>query len=201
MRICFFGDSFTNGTGDDHCLGWVGRICADARSQGCDLTSCNLGIRRDTSSNILTRWKSEAHARLPDRSNPRLVFAFGNNDAAGADEGGAPRVTPSTTRANANEILSNARAWTPTLMIGPIPQTGSPALTERVLRLSTELKELCHGLDVPFLDLALAPDAVWAAWRAEASAGEGVHPNKTGYGALAHFIGAWPARRSWLAGK
>ena len=25
MRICFFGDSFVNGTGDDECLGWVGR--------------------------------------------------------------------------------------------------------------------------------------------------------------------------------
>lgn len=26
MRICFIGDSFVNGTGDDTCLGWVGRI-------------------------------------------------------------------------------------------------------------------------------------------------------------------------------
>jgi acyl-CoA thioesterase-1 len=29
MRICFFGDSFVNGTGDDDGLGWVGRIVAD----------------------------------------------------------------------------------------------------------------------------------------------------------------------------
>ncbi|HZC55143.1 MAG TPA: hypothetical protein VE396_03730 [Xanthobacteraceae bacterium] len=30
IRICFFGDSMVNGTGDDACLGWVGRICAAA---------------------------------------------------------------------------------------------------------------------------------------------------------------------------
>jgi hypothetical protein len=28
IRICFFGDSIVNGTGDDACLGWVGRICS-----------------------------------------------------------------------------------------------------------------------------------------------------------------------------
>ena len=35
-RICFFGDSFVNGTGDDDALGWVGRLCAAERRAGLD---------------------------------------------------------------------------------------------------------------------------------------------------------------------
>ena len=28
LRICFVGDSFVNGTGDETKLGWTGRLCA-----------------------------------------------------------------------------------------------------------------------------------------------------------------------------
>ena len=74
MRICFIGDSFVQGTGDDACLGWVGRVCAALRQQGRDLTSYNLGIRRDTSADIRQRWQREAQLRLPAEHDGRLVF-------------------------------------------------------------------------------------------------------------------------------
>lgn len=77
MRLCFFGDSFVNGTGDDDCLGWVGRLCAAERRVGRDLTVYNLGVRRDTSDDILRRWRREAEARLPPGCGGRLVFSFG----------------------------------------------------------------------------------------------------------------------------
>ena len=64
IRVCFFGDSFVNGTGDDACLGWVGRACAAGRRNGMDLTCYNLGIRGDTSADVLRRWEHEARARL-----------------------------------------------------------------------------------------------------------------------------------------
>lgn len=54
MRLCFIGDSFVNGTGDDACLGWAGWICAAARQQGHDVTAYNLGVRRDTSTNDIS---------------------------------------------------------------------------------------------------------------------------------------------------
>jgi len=56
MRICFVGDSFVNGTGDPEYLGWTGIICAVTRSWGYDITYYNLGIRRETSADILARW-------------------------------------------------------------------------------------------------------------------------------------------------
>lgn len=66
MRICFFGDSFVHGTGDDDCLGWPSRLCAEARSRCHDITSYNLGICRDTSGDVAQRWEREAGTRLPD---------------------------------------------------------------------------------------------------------------------------------------
>jgi len=68
MRICFFGDSFVDGTGEG-----------------------------------------------------RLVFSFGLNDLAPDDEFGRPRVSEGASLQNAHDILSEASAWRPTLMMGPLP--------------------------------------------------------------------------------
>lgn len=70
MRICFFGDSVINGTGDDDGLGWVGRVVAQARRGGCDVTAYNLGIRRGTSADVAARWAGEARLRLPHEHGP-----------------------------------------------------------------------------------------------------------------------------------
>lgn len=118
MRICFIGDSFVNGTGDDTCLGWVGRISAAARQRGHDLTIYNLGVRRDTSSDILSRWQQEVGLRLPDNCDGRLVFSFGTNDCSLGDDGNI-RLSHKRNVDNAGAILSRAKGWRPTLMIGP----------------------------------------------------------------------------------
>ena len=55
VRICFFGESFVNGTGDPECLGWTGRICVDANKKGYDITYYNLGVRRETSTDLEKR--------------------------------------------------------------------------------------------------------------------------------------------------
>ncbi|NCO13075.1 MAG: hypothetical protein GW843_02735 [Thiomicrospira sp.] len=35
-RICFIGNSFVNGTGDEKMLGWAGRLRAQVRRQSYD---------------------------------------------------------------------------------------------------------------------------------------------------------------------
>ena len=115
MRICFFGDSIVNGTGDPDCLGWVGRVCAAARQGGVDLTSYNLGIRRDASADILGRWRREAELRLPAEHPRRLVFSFGVNDCI--QENGACRVPGAQTISNARAILGTAAAYAPTKLV------------------------------------------------------------------------------------
>ena len=107
MRICFIGDSFVNGVGDDSGLGWIGRLGVALRAAGCDLTLYNLGVRRDTSADIARRWRAEAEARLPEGVDGRLVFAFGTNDGTPGEGPGRVRVpTP-------NRLPTPRRSWGP----------------------------------------------------------------------------------------
>jgi acyl-CoA thioesterase-1 len=119
IRICFFGDSMVNGTGDDACLGWVGRVCAAARRRGRDLTCYNLGIRRDTSADVLARWQREA--RLLPEHDGRLIFSFGPNDCCPGEDIGGVRVAPGRALENAEAILMAAVASRPTLISRPTP--------------------------------------------------------------------------------
>lgn len=195
MRICFIGDSFVNGTGDNECLGWPGRICAGARHRGCDVTLYNLNVRMDTTADIAKRWEREAMARLAPQHDGRLVFSFGVNDCLSGSQDGV-RVPEDAAVANARGILGKARAWLPTLMIGP-PPTDDPGLNERVRRLSARLNAVCDDLSVPFLspwDCLMASDT----WRQEVAAGDGAHPNSVGYAVLADLILRWPPWRSWV---
>lgn len=196
MRICFIGDSFVNGTGDPHCLGWAGRICAQARQAGRDLTVYKLGIRRDTSRDIHARWRAEARARLPEGIDGRLVFSFGVNDCT--EEDGRPRVAPEGSLAAAREMLREAASWRPTLMVGP-PPIADAAINDRVQGLSRALSELCAELAVPFFDL-FTPLADHAVWMREVEAGDGAHPGAAGYAAAADLVGGWPAWRRWSGG-
>ena len=196
MRICFFGDSFVNGTGDDEALGWPGRLVAAARHRGLDVSFYNLGIRRDTSDDIAARWQDEARRRLPDGCNPRLAFSFGTNDCAAADIGEA-RVPLARSLNNAEEILTAARSFAPTRMIGPPPPLRDAVANGRLAALSREIAELCARLDLPFLETATFVGQC-EPWRREVAAGDGAHPNKLGYAALTQYIAAWPAFAQWL---
>jgi lysophospholipase L1-like esterase len=200
MRICFVGDSFTNGTGDDEGLGWVGRIVARARQEGSDLTYYNLGIRRDTSADIAARWRAEVERRLPPmyRREGLLAFCFGTNDCA--DDAGRPRVPFEHAVANAEAILTAAAAFAPTIMLGPVPAFDDDAVDRRTRMLSEAQKNLCTRLGVPFLPVF---DFVASCepWRQDTKRGDGTHPNRNGYAALADFIWQWPAFHTWLTGK
>ncbi|ACB95352.1 GDSL-type esterase/lipase family protein [Beijerinckia indica] len=195
MRICFIGDSYVNGTGDDDCLGWPGRICAEARQRGRDITLYNLGIRGNTSTDIAERWEREARARLSPEHDGRLVFSFGVNDCAFI-EPGRTRVAETQSVENARCILQRAKEWLPTLMIGP-PPSRDFSRDERVKNLSAQFEALCHDLAIPFLspwDWLTAEDV----WLQEAAIGDGVHPNRGGYGSFADLILEWPAWREWV---
>ena len=195
IRVCFIGDSFVNGTGDDECLGWVGRACAAMRRTGNDVTCYNLGIRRDTTADVLRRWRQEAEARLPPEHNSGLVFSFGANDACLDDTGRAVRVPHEQSVVNARGILGTARQWLPTLMVGPLP-VGEADADARIAKLSASFGSLCASLNVPYLEVFhLAADS--HDWTGEAAAGDGAHPNTRGYARIAAAFSDWPAWRSW----
>jgi lysophospholipase L1-like esterase len=188
VRIYFIGDSYVNGTGDPKFLGWPGRVCATSISPDLAITCYNLGIRADTSADVLGRWQSEIEARRLVPHDARLVFGFGANDCWILD--GKPRVEESDTVKNARQILSEARALLPTLMVGPPPGVTADEQARRG-RVSGLLSDIAAQEGVPYLDVIGNLDAA-DTWRAEAEAGDGVHPGAGGYASLARAVLAWP---------
>ena len=138
LRICFVGDSFVAGAGDETALGWVGRVTAAAWQRGVGLTAYNLGVRRDTSADLRRRTEAEVLARLLGAGTVQaVVFSFGANDCTLEDE--MPRVPPEVTEENAAALLGWAAARWPVLMVGPPPLLHDAAHDARVAALSGRL--------------------------------------------------------------
>lgn len=194
MRICFIGDSFVSGAYDCECLGWVGRIAANARSRGHDVSSYNLGIRGETSVQIARRWRTEAEVRQSPQQEGRLVFEFGVNDTR--EVNGKSQLEPAQSLAAAREVLGAAARWKPTLMVGP-PPGGDEARNGRVKDLSAQLHKLCNELNVPYFD-SYTPLMASSSWMASVKSVDGTHPSATGYAEWAKLVDAWPSWCEWL---
>ncbi|MFI5529845.1 GDSL-type esterase/lipase family protein [Kitasatospora sp. NPDC051853] len=184
LRVCFIGDSFVQGIGDPAYQGWPGRVLAAA---GPDVTAFNLGIRRNTSDDVLARVWPEFSSRTAPGADHRLVVSFGSNDTVLED--GAPRVAPARTLANLTALLTEAaRRSVAVLVVGPPPVAmhGDEYL-DRLLTLATAQAEVCASHGVPFIPLtaALAADLHW---NAEALAGDGAHPGAGGYTRAASLV-------------
>jgi lysophospholipase L1-like esterase len=189
MRLIAFGDSFVAGVGDPQHLGWVGRALAGRR----EVTLYNLGVRRETSSDVAARWRAEAAPRLTDQEPCRILFSLGVND--GALEDGAQRVAPARSLLNVRALLTDAARLCPVLLVGPPPVADAGAAA-RAEALNENLKLLAARLNTPFIDVfrPLAADGLWVR---EAKAFDGAHPGAAGYQRLADLVAAHPAWRSF----
>ena len=208
MRYAFVGDSITAGTGDDDFLGWPGRVCVRERKAGHDVTLYNLGVRGDTSALIEPRWRKECEARFPPDVPCAIVFAFGINDSA-EDVGKGLRVPLPESLKLARKMLTEAKAWRPTLWIGPTPvdETLQPMRPRpgmvydfrnaRIVEYSKAYAVLAAELGAPYLD-CYAPFEKNAQIAADLHALDGVHPLRDGYGLMAERVAAWPAWRKLL---
>lgn len=188
LRICFIGDSYVNGTSDPECLGWAGRVAASARRNGYNLTYYNLGVRRETSSDIGQRWQQEVYVRFPSSCTPFVVFALGANDTTRED--GQPRVAEALSIDNVREMLRAAKQRYSVVMVGPPPMADAEQ-NLRTRRLSSLFAEVAESEGVPFLSVfdQLAKDTTWMS---EVTAGDGAHPGAAGYATLAALVEAWP---------
>ncbi|HYM19207.1 MAG TPA: GDSL-type esterase/lipase family protein [Micropepsaceae bacterium] len=194
MRICFIGDSFVSGAYDVECLGWAGRISASARRRGHDVSPYNLGVRGETSMQIMKRWRAEAEARQSAQQEGRLVFEFGVNDAR--EVNGKRLLEAEQSFAAAREILAAASVWKPTLMIGP-PPGGDSSRNGHVEELSRHLAEICAELKVPYFD-SCTPLSRSSTFIPDVKHVDGTHPSAKGYAEWARLIDEWPAWRDWL---
>lgn len=187
IRIAFLGDSFVNGTGDETALGWAGRLCAWANREHA-LTYYNLGVRRDSSANLLARWQAECASRLPPGCDARLVISCGVNDTV--MEAGRLRVPPQASRANLRQLLEQSQTRYRVLLVGPPPIDDAEQNT-RIESLARVYAMEAERLRIPYIDLFadLRGDSVYLA---EVAANDGAHPRSSGYEKMARLIAASP---------
>lgn len=192
LRVCFLGDSFVAGVGDPQHLGWAGRLAARSSRSGRALTTYNLGVRRDTSRDVSTRWRRECTPRLSAGVDGRVVLSLGVNDTAVDDVG--PRVAHDESAANLAGLLRGmaAQGW-PVLVVGP-PPVADPEHTARTAALDAAFSSVCAAAAVAYVPVleALRTDTAWAR---EVAAGDGAHPGAEGYQELADRV--WPRWWHW----
>lgn len=195
VRACFVGDSFVAGVGDAEHLGWVGRLAAHTHRGGWPLTTYNLGVRGDTTADVLRRGPAECAARLPRGVDAGVVLSAGVNDTTLL--GGRPRVAAPYSTANLDMMLRHCRdAGWPVLVVGP-PPVDDELQNDRIAGLDGLFASLCQRRGVPYVGVlpALRPDPIW---RREVFEGDGSHPGGQGYEVLAGLV--LPAWDAWLGG-
>jgi lysophospholipase L1-like esterase len=191
--VFFVGDSFVAGVGDPQHRGWVGRLAERAHRIGAPITAYNLGVRRDTSGDILRRWADEVAVRRGAGAQERLVVSFGVNDTT--DDGRATRVAPEYSVANLHTLLADAAAADlPALMVGP-PPVADRVQNRRIAALDAQFAAVCASTGAPYVTV-FAPLRDAPAWMDEVAAGDGAHPAAAGYDLLTDLVE--PAWQEWL---
>src|SRR6478672_1575497 len=113
--MVFLGASMVAGVGDPKGQGWVSRVVGRTHHPDLSLTAYNLGVRGDTTADLLARWQAECAPRWAGRQEKRLVVSVGGNDAASG-------VTLARHRLNLANILDDAASsGIGTFVVGPPP--------------------------------------------------------------------------------
>ncbi len=185
-RIVFLGDSLVNGACDKAILGWPGRLCEEAMRNGRIITYYNLGIRGETSKEILLRWELEVKRRLPKNEDCRLVLSLGINDVLLVD--GKQKLSTSESVANSASILKEAGKYYEVIMVGP-PPVLEESTSLRVSNLSMKLSEACRNIGVRYLDI-YTPLVERNIYLKDLEEGDGYHPSSSGYSEIFKVINA-----------
>ena len=182
VRVCVFGDSFVTGIGDPKALGWVGRVAArTSESTGVALTMYALGVRGQSTEDVVVRMPLESSPRFARGDEHGVVLAAGVADAFAA-------VPPARSAATLEFGLRSTGVRR--LVVGP-PPVGPPEVRQRLAALDTAFAEVCARLDVRYVS-TYEPLVGHGPWQRQRLA-DGVHPGQAGYGMLAFVIlnGGW----------
>jgi lysophospholipase L1-like esterase len=189
VGLVFVGDSLVAGVGDPKGQGWVSRVVGRTHHPDLELTAYNLGVRGDTTADVLARWKQEAAPRWQGRTEKRLVVSVGGNDAATG-------VTLARHRLNLANILDDAAsAGIGTFVVSP-PPSDDADLNSKLEVLVEAQADVCSRRTVPFVD-CYRPLVGHEQWQSDLAASRVKgHPGQAGYGLLAWLVlhsgwGAW----------
>ena len=185
----FIGDAYVAGYGDPKGLGWVSRVVSRTAHADVDITAYQLGVRDETSADVLARWRIECPPRWKGHSEKRLVVAVGHHDA---------EIGMSTARVRLNlaNILDDAAAsGVAAFGVGPTP-TLDADLNARLEIVVEAQADVCARRGVPYVD-CYRPLVSHEQWHSDLGATGGVYPGQAGYGLIAWLVlhGGWD---QWL---
>lgn len=189
IGLCCIGDGFVAGYGDPKALGWVSRVVGRTPVQDADLTTYNLGVRGDSSADVMGRWRTECAPRWEGRSERRLVIGVGATDISAG-------ITTARSRLNLANILDEATTTgISAFVVGPTP-TLDADVNQRLEVLADAQADVCGRRAVPYVD-CFHPLRDHDQWQSDLAAGDGVHPGQAGYGLIAWLVlhAGW---REWL---
>ena len=181
VGLVFVGASLVAGVGDPKGQGWVSRVVGRTHSADLELTAYNLGVRGDTTADVLARWKAECAPRWQGRAEKRLVVSVGGNDAATG-------VTLARHRLNLANILDDAAsAGIGTFVVSP-PPTDDEELNAKLDVLVEAQADVCSRRGVPFVD-CFRPLLGHEQWQSDLAASRVPHhPGQAGYGLIAWLV-------------
>jgi lysophospholipase L1-like esterase len=189
IALVFIGDAYVAGYGDPKGLGWVSRVVGRTAHADVDITAYQLGVRDETSADVLARWRIECPPRWKGHSEKRLVVAVGHNDAVNA-------MSTARVRLNLANILDDAAAsGVAAFTVGPTP-TLDADLNARLEIVVEAQADVCARRGVAYVD-CYRPLISHEQWHSDLGAAGGVYPGQAGYGLIAWLVlhGGWD---QWL---
>lgn len=181
VALVFIGASMVAGLGDPKGQGWVSRVVGRTQHPDLELTAYNLGVRGDTSGDVLARWRTECPPRWSGRSEKRLVVSVGANDAATG-------VSLARHRLNLANILDDASSsGIGTFVVSP-PPSDDDELNGKLDVLVESQADVCARRAVPFVD-CFRPLLGHEQWQSDLAASRVPHhPGQAGYGLIAWLV-------------
>ncbi len=181
VGMVFVGGSQTAGYGDPKGLGWVGRVVARTQHPDLDLTAYNIGIRGNTSGDVVARWVAECHPRWRGRSERRMVLSVGTNDVLSG-------MTMARSRLNLANVIDEAtNAGVKVFVVGLTPSLDSE-LNRRLEALAEAQADVCSRRGITYVD-CFRPLVGHDQWMADLAASpDRAHPGQAGYGLIAWLV-------------
>lgn len=181
VAVVFLGSSLVAGVGDPKGQGWVTRVVGRTAHPDLELTAYNLGVRGNTSADVLRQWAAEVPARWSGRTERRVVLSVGTDDVLGG-------ISLARHRLNLANLLDEAAATgVHTFVVSP-PPTDDAELNSRLEVLVEAQADVCARRSVPFVD-CYTPLSGHDQWRTDLAVSRVPHhPGQAGYGLIAWLV-------------
>jgi lysophospholipase L1-like esterase len=181
VALVFLGASLVAGVGDPKGQGWVTRVVGRTQHPDVQLTAYNLGVRGNTSADLLERWGTEVPARWVGRTERRLVVSIGTDDILTG-------ISLARHRLNLANLLDDAATQgVGTFVVSP-PPGDDDELNGRLEVMVEAQADVCARRGVPFVD-SYHPLRGHDQWRTDlAASAVPHHPGQAGYGLIAWLV-------------